>query len=152
MISPQKFWDKAAPSYARSPVRDEKSYQKKLAITQEYFRPDWSVPLNQQRVEVTYLDFSSLIHSVPLGCITSRGRSVRRGFFAVCVAVPIQPRFRAAEQVAALVGFFVVEANGIANEVDLRPAFGKVDVEGDDGAAIWRAGIEACAGGGGAEP
>lgn len=43
MISPQKFWDKAAPRYARSPVRDEESYQKKLTITQEYFRPDWSV-------------------------------------------------------------------------------------------------------------
>ena len=28
MISPQKFWDKAAPRYARSPVRDEESYQK----------------------------------------------------------------------------------------------------------------------------
>nr|WP_298170359.1 class I SAM-dependent methyltransferase [uncultured Pseudomonas sp.] len=43
MVSAQKFWDKAAPRYARSPVRDEESYQKKLAITQKYFRPDWSV-------------------------------------------------------------------------------------------------------------
>ena len=43
MKNPQKFWDKLAPRYAKSPIRDEKSYQKKLAITQEYFRPDWSV-------------------------------------------------------------------------------------------------------------
>lgn len=43
MKSPQKFWDKAAPRYAKSPVRDEESYQKKLAITQQYFRPEWSV-------------------------------------------------------------------------------------------------------------
>ena len=43
MKSPQKFWDNVAPRYAKSPIKDEKSYQKKLAITQEYFRPDWSV-------------------------------------------------------------------------------------------------------------
>ncbi|MCL4758391.1 MAG: methyltransferase domain-containing protein [Rhodocyclaceae bacterium] len=43
MKSPQQFWDKIAPRYARSPIRDEKSYQKKLAVTQGYFRPDWSV-------------------------------------------------------------------------------------------------------------
>lgn len=41
--NPKTFWDKTAPRYAKSPVRDEKSYQKKLAITQEYFRPEWSV-------------------------------------------------------------------------------------------------------------
>lgn len=43
MKSPQKFWDRMASGYAKSPVRDEASYQKKLAITQEYFRPEWSV-------------------------------------------------------------------------------------------------------------
>jgi len=42
MKSPQQFWDKAAPRYAKSRIRDEKSYQRKLAITQEYLRPDWS--------------------------------------------------------------------------------------------------------------
>ncbi|AHI33231.1 hypothetical protein SAMN04487868_11420 [Marinobacter salarius] len=31
------------PRYAKSPVRDEETYRKKLAITQGYFRPDWSV-------------------------------------------------------------------------------------------------------------
>ncbi|MGB4248960.1 MAG: class I SAM-dependent methyltransferase [Pseudohongiellaceae bacterium] len=43
MISSQKFWDKMAPRYARSKIRDEAGYQKKLAKTQEYFRPDWRV-------------------------------------------------------------------------------------------------------------
>lgn len=43
MKTPQQFWDKVAPRYARSPIRDEASYQRKLAVTQEYFRPDWSV-------------------------------------------------------------------------------------------------------------
>jgi ubiquinone/menaquinone biosynthesis C-methylase UbiE len=39
----KEFWDKSAPRYAKSPVRDEGIYRKKLTITQEYFRPDWSV-------------------------------------------------------------------------------------------------------------
>lgn len=43
MKSPKQFWDRIAPRYAKSPVRDEKSYQQKLAITQEYFRPGWAV-------------------------------------------------------------------------------------------------------------
>ncbi len=40
MISPQKFWDKTAARYAKSKIRDQASYEKKLAITQQYFRPD----------------------------------------------------------------------------------------------------------------
>ncbi|WP_434050095.1 class I SAM-dependent methyltransferase [Marinobacter salarius] len=43
MKSSKEFWDKSAPRYAKSPVRDEETYRKKLAITQGYFRPDWSV-------------------------------------------------------------------------------------------------------------
>ncbi|WP_409526366.1 class I SAM-dependent methyltransferase [Nitrincola sp. MINF-07-Sa-05] len=43
MKSAQQFWDKAASRYSRSPIKDEKSYQKKLEVTQQYFRPDWSV-------------------------------------------------------------------------------------------------------------
>lgn len=43
MKNAKEFWDKAAPRYAKRPVRDEKSYQKKLAVTREYFRPDWFV-------------------------------------------------------------------------------------------------------------
>lgn len=43
MKSSQQFWDKTAPRYAKSPIRDEKTYQKKLAVTQGYFGPDWEV-------------------------------------------------------------------------------------------------------------
>ncbi|MDV2079171.1 class I SAM-dependent methyltransferase [Marinobacter xestospongiae] len=43
MKESKAFWDKAAARYARSPVKDEASYQKKLAITREYLKPDWSV-------------------------------------------------------------------------------------------------------------
>lgn len=43
MKNSKEFWDKTARRYAKSPVRDEETYQKKLAITQEYFQPDWSV-------------------------------------------------------------------------------------------------------------
>ena len=43
MKDPKEFWDKSALRYAKSPVRNERAYQKKLAITQEYFRPDWSI-------------------------------------------------------------------------------------------------------------
>ena len=43
MKASKEFWDKSAPRYAKSPVRDEETYRKKLAITQGYFRPDWSV-------------------------------------------------------------------------------------------------------------
>lgn len=43
MKDSKTFWDKAAPRYAKSPIRDERSYQKKLTITQNYFRPNWRV-------------------------------------------------------------------------------------------------------------
>ncbi|EDM46975.1 class I SAM-dependent methyltransferase [Marinobacter algicola] len=43
MKSSKEFWDKSAQRYAKSQVRDEASYQKKLAITQGYFQPNWSV-------------------------------------------------------------------------------------------------------------
>ncbi len=43
MKGSQEFWDKAAPRYAKSRIRDERSYRRKLAVTQEYFRPDWTV-------------------------------------------------------------------------------------------------------------
>ena len=38
-----KFWDKIADKYSKQPIADEESYQKKLKVTQEYFKPDWSV-------------------------------------------------------------------------------------------------------------
>jgi SAM-dependent methyltransferase len=38
-----KFWDRIAKRYARSPIADEASYQKKLEITRGYLRPDMQV-------------------------------------------------------------------------------------------------------------
>ncbi len=38
-----KFWNKIAEKYARQPVADEASYQKKLEITQRLFKPDMEV-------------------------------------------------------------------------------------------------------------
>ncbi|MEO0981075.1 MAG: class I SAM-dependent methyltransferase [Pseudomonadota bacterium] len=38
-----RFWDKIADGYAKNPVRDQRAYEKKLAITQEYFTPDSEV-------------------------------------------------------------------------------------------------------------
>ena len=43
MKEAKEFWDKTASRYAKRPVQDEAVYQKKLEITQRYFRPDWSV-------------------------------------------------------------------------------------------------------------
>ncbi|RMF21950.1 MAG: class I SAM-dependent methyltransferase [Cyanobacteria bacterium J083] len=38
-----KFWDKIADKYSKQPIADEAAYQKKLQVTQEYFKPDMSV-------------------------------------------------------------------------------------------------------------
>lgn len=38
-----RFWDKIADRYSKRPITDEGSYQKKLQITREYFRPDSEV-------------------------------------------------------------------------------------------------------------
>ena len=38
-----KFWDKIAEKYAKQPIADEASYQKKLQVTQEYFTPEMEV-------------------------------------------------------------------------------------------------------------
>lgn len=43
MTKPIKFWDKHAEGYSKRPVGDEESYQKKLQITRDYFRPDMEV-------------------------------------------------------------------------------------------------------------
>lgn len=37
------FWNRIAERYSKQPVADEASYQKKLKVTQEYFRPDMEV-------------------------------------------------------------------------------------------------------------
>ncbi len=38
-----KFWDRIAKRYAKSPISDEPTYQKKLEVTREYLRPDMEV-------------------------------------------------------------------------------------------------------------
>jgi 2-polyprenyl-3-methyl-5-hydroxy-6-metoxy-1,4-benzoquinol methylase len=43
MSESDKFWDKKAEGYAKSPISDEKTYQRKLSETQKYFTPDMRV-------------------------------------------------------------------------------------------------------------
>ncbi len=43
MADAQKFWDKTAARYARSPVSDEATYQRKLAETREFLSPEMRV-------------------------------------------------------------------------------------------------------------
>ena len=38
-----KFWDRIAEGYAKQPIADEASYQKKLQVTRKYFQPDMEV-------------------------------------------------------------------------------------------------------------
>jgi len=38
-----KFWDRIAEKYSRQPVADEAAYQKKLEVTQGYFKPEMQV-------------------------------------------------------------------------------------------------------------
>ncbi|MEM9265816.1 MAG: class I SAM-dependent methyltransferase [Cyanobacteria bacterium P01_F01_bin.13] len=43
MSQSDKFWDNIAERYSKQPITDEAAYQKKLQVTQEYFRPDMEV-------------------------------------------------------------------------------------------------------------
>jgi len=43
MRSSARFWDKIADKYAKQPVADEASYQRKLEITRSYLKPDMEV-------------------------------------------------------------------------------------------------------------
>ncbi|WP_444891624.1 methyltransferase domain-containing protein [Microbulbifer sp. DLAB2-AA] len=43
MTRSEKFWDRKAEEYARSPISDEASYQKKLSDTQKFFTPDMNI-------------------------------------------------------------------------------------------------------------
>lgn len=38
-----KFWDRIAERYSKRPIADEASYQEKLRITRQYFRPNMQV-------------------------------------------------------------------------------------------------------------
>ncbi|MEM7189691.1 MAG: class I SAM-dependent methyltransferase, partial [Pseudomonadota bacterium] len=40
MSEKSRFWDKIAQKYARTPVRDEGTYHRKLEMTRGYLRPD----------------------------------------------------------------------------------------------------------------
>ena len=39
----QRFWDRTAEKYSRQAISDEETYEKKLAITRKYLRPDAQV-------------------------------------------------------------------------------------------------------------
>ncbi|MDO6427678.1 class I SAM-dependent methyltransferase [Thalassotalea sp. 1_MG-2023] len=43
MIDSKKFWDKSAKKYAKSTIKDEVTYQKKLTITQQYLNKNSNV-------------------------------------------------------------------------------------------------------------
>ena len=43
MTKSKRFWDRIANRYAKKPVGNEAAYQRKLATTREYFRPDMEV-------------------------------------------------------------------------------------------------------------
>lgn len=43
MKTPEDFWNKLAPRYAKAPIRNQPAYQRKLQITQHYLRPDWTL-------------------------------------------------------------------------------------------------------------
>ncbi|NES86917.1 MAG: class I SAM-dependent methyltransferase [Moorea sp. SIO2B7] len=43
MNQSSKFWDKIAEGYSKQPIADEAAYQKKLQLTQKYFKPDMEV-------------------------------------------------------------------------------------------------------------
>ncbi len=43
MSRPNRFWDKIADRYAKKPVADEATYQKKLEVTRDYLRADMEV-------------------------------------------------------------------------------------------------------------
>lgn len=43
MAQANHFWDKIADKYSKQPIGDEAAYQKKLAVTRDYFRSDMEV-------------------------------------------------------------------------------------------------------------
>ena len=43
MTKSEKFWDKAAERYAKTPISDETSYQKKIVETQSFFTPGMAI-------------------------------------------------------------------------------------------------------------
>ncbi|ABW29280.1 class I SAM-dependent methyltransferase [Acaryochloris marina] len=43
MTQSMQFWDKVADSYAKQPIADQATYEKKLEVTQKYLQPDMEV-------------------------------------------------------------------------------------------------------------
>ncbi len=43
MVQATQFWDKIAEKYSEQPIADEAAYQKKLAVTRNYFHPEMEV-------------------------------------------------------------------------------------------------------------
>ena len=43
MTKTAKFWNKMAARYAKTPIKDEEAYQRKLEVTRSYFRPEMEV-------------------------------------------------------------------------------------------------------------
>jgi len=72
MGSSAQFWDKIADKYARRPVADEASYQRKLEITRALLRPDMEV--------------------VELGCGTGSTALVHAPYVRHIRAIDVSPR------------------------------------------------------------
>ena len=43
MVQASQFWNKIADKYSKQPIADEVAYQKKLAVTRDYFRTEMEV-------------------------------------------------------------------------------------------------------------
>jgi len=67
MSESPKFWDRVADKYAKQPVADEAAYQKKLAETRGYLRPDWKLlelGCGTGSTAITHAPFVKHIHAV----------------------------------------------------------------------------------------
>ena len=64
-----KFWDRIAERYSKRPVADEDAYQKKLQVTQEYFRPDMEVlevGCGTGSTAITHAPYVKHIHAIDI--------------------------------------------------------------------------------------
>lgn len=69
MSESPKFWDRIAKKYAKQPVADEATYQKKLAVTRGYLRPDWELlelGCGTGSTAITHAPFVKHIHAVDI--------------------------------------------------------------------------------------
>ena len=73
------FWDKIADRYAKQPVADEESYQKKLGKSREFFRPDMEVleiGCGTGSTAITHAPYVKHIHAID---ISSKMIDIARG-------------------------------------------------------------------------